>query len=100
VTCCPHGHCWQIGQQIDEVAQRVRTGSCKQCEFKLCPRCSTSVPPVPSPCGDQCGSESGCPTCGNPQYVPQSPPSAANDRTAVPSTQTGWYGNLYSETGR
>lgn len=92
-VCCPHGHCWDIKQQINEVKQRVRTGSCRQTEFCLCPHCSSSEPPIRSSCPDAYGA-GGCPTCGGAVK-----PASAIDRTTrveeAPSESPGWLGQLY-----
>ena len=93
-VCCPHGHCWDIKQQINEVKQRVRTGSCKQCEFHLCPRCGSSEPPVPSSCPDGNCSTGACPHCGSTALASSSSANTESAETANPSSG-GWLGKLY-----
>jgi hypothetical protein len=95
VVCCPHGHCWDIHQQIDEVKQRIRTGSCQQCEFKLCPRCSSSEPPIRPTCADGTCSSQSCPTCGTSIGPHTSPTRVAQDVKPSPDASTGWMSKLY-----
>lgn len=92
--CCPHGHCWDIKQQIDEVRQRIRTGSCQQCEFQLCPRCGSSEPPIQSTCADGSCPSGGCPTCGAVGKSATTTDHAAQADASATKSE-GWLGRLY-----
>ena len=92
-VCCPQHCCWDIKQQINEVRQRVRTGSCRQCKFQLCDCCRMSDPPVRSNCPDDGG---GCPSCGAPEYpAPQMAPNPVPGNAN--SSSDGWLYRLYSD---
>lgn len=90
-VCCPHCHCWDIKQQIFEVKQRVRTGSCRQCEYILRTHCTTSEPPVQTNCPNQLGDGS-CPSCGD-KIAPE---MESTERAAAPTAdETNWFQRLY-----
>ena len=93
-VCCPHGHCSDIKQQINEVKQRVRTGSCKQCEFHLCPRCGSSEPPIKSNCPDEACAGGACPLCGSSPNS-TSPVERNAQLEESESKSDGWLGGLY-----
>jgi hypothetical protein len=82
-VCCPHGHCWWIKQQVNEVRQRVRTGACLQSHFCICPRCRSSEPPITPTCPSELGGP-GCSSCT--ENAPA--PTAASEN---------WLGSLYQE---
>lgn len=99
-VCCRHCHawfhCWDIHQQIDEVQQRIRTGSCKQCEYWLCPDCTTSQPRPLVDCP-----QSGCQSCATDEVLEQSAPveptlEEATPMPAEPANSTSWLRTLYS----
>jgi hypothetical protein len=97
-VCCPHGHCWWIKQQIDEVHQRIRTGACLQSEFCLCPQCRSSEPPITPTCpSDIAGG--GCPTCEATQPPIETPPqlieAPAQPTSANAAGSNEWLGRLY-----
>jgi hypothetical protein len=104
-VCCPHGHCWWIKQQINEVHQRIRTGACLQSQFCICPQCCSSAPPITPTCPDEIG-VNGCPTCRSLQEtqddaisvsIPTSEP-ASTAQAAAPSNSANpneWLGRLY-----
>lgn len=95
-VCCPHGHCWDVKQQLNEVHQRIRTGACRQCEFCLTTCCTTSEPPIRSSCPGDCATGN-CPTCGAARSADVNREFVAPEAT-MPEQTTGWLGQLYERS--
>ncbi len=82
VTCC-NGPLAQFHQQVDEIKQRVRTGSCKQSQFCLSPECQVCEDYHPAVCNwqtssDPCGAWSAAQAGSTP---PASSPAPADEAT-------------------
>lgn len=100
-VCCPHGHCRDLHQQLDEVRQRVRTGSCRQCEFRLCQECTSSPTRPLTDCP-----QAGCATCAEPadnlEAAPAEPtpaeptPVEPSPAPTEPTHSAAWLRKLYS----
>ena len=108
VTCC-NGPLQQIHQQVGEIKQRVRTGTCKQKQFCLSPECQVCEDYHPQICNwqtsaDPCGAWAAAQAASNapadeaapydaPQPAPLIPtPAPANDS---PTNSTSWLRDLY-----
>ena len=103
VTCC-NGPVASFHQQVDEIKQRVRTGTCKQSQFCLSPECKVCEDYCPAVCNwqtsdDPCGAWAASRAASNapgpanenePDAAPQ--PAPANES---PSNSASWLRDLY-----